>query len=262
MPWHNVPGHEIKSETGETLLHDSVKRDAVSVVKVLLANPHLQIDARNEHGFTALHYACQFASDDCITLLLTHGADIEKKSQKPAPGYTALGLAIVSRRTDLIIKLLNLGADLWLGNHMDSGPTFLHLVVAPELVLQRAHSDRSGQNFLEGVGSLPQNASILEDLVEEQQLEDKFEEIQEDLPLVNARHAHLGTALHLAIENGALDTVTVLLELGADSLITNQHQHTPLESFTNAYTELTCENKRPCRELQLFMEEISQVLKG
>jgi ankyrin repeat protein len=106
MPWYDVPGHQIRNHNGETALHDSVKKDAVSVVRLLLAHPQLDVNKRNEQGFTALHLACQFASNECVTLLLNHGAGIELKSKLPAPGYTALGLATISRRIDLVIQVI------------------------------------------------------------------------------------------------------------------------------------------------------------
>jgi hypothetical protein len=108
MPWYNIPGHQIRRADGETALHDCVKKDAVSVLKEMLDHPGLNVNERNGQGFAALHYACQFASNECVDLLLNHGADIELKSHLPAPGYTALGLATILRRIDLVTRVRSL----------------------------------------------------------------------------------------------------------------------------------------------------------
>lgn len=49
--------------------------------------------------------------------------------------------------------------------------------------------------------------------------------INEVLSLVNARNASGNTPLHWAALNGALDTVKILLERGADPLLTNEAGH-------------------------------------
>jgi hypothetical protein len=105
LPWFGIPGNQIRKDDGETALHECVRKDAVSVLKEMLAHPDLNVNERNERGFTALHYACLFASNECVELLLAHGADIELKSNLPSPGYTALGIVMIARRIDLVIRV-------------------------------------------------------------------------------------------------------------------------------------------------------------
>jgi ankyrin repeat protein len=136
--------------------------------------------------------------------------------------------------------------------------TFLHLAAAPDLVLHNISSEQSLKSFLEGVSTLPQYTSILEELHDEQ-LPEYVLEILQDVSLVNALHPRLGTALHIAVENGDPQVAAMLLEFGADCGIKKQHKLTPLESFKQAYAKVSCEG-RHASQFRLFNEEISLIL--
>jgi hypothetical protein len=124
------------------------------------------------------------------------------------------------------------------------------------------HSPRSAKRSLGGVTCLPQDESVLEELLEEQLPESAIERLQQDVSLLNAQHPLLGTALHVAVENGAPRVAEILLELGADSKIKDQYGHTPLESFKEAYANLELAKGRLLNEFQFYIEEISQILTG
>lgn len=81
------------------------------------------INAQDEHGNTALHFAAKQGHQNIVALLLRRGAqvDVREGSNK----YTPLHVATLNRHTSLISLLLKAGADI---NAQDeNGNTALHL---------------------------------------------------------------------------------------------------------------------------------------
>ena len=67
------------------------------------------LEARNEHGWIPLHCAAGVNDNpDVITLLLEHGADVAARSRN---GWTLLHYAANANKSDVVARLLELGAD-------------------------------------------------------------------------------------------------------------------------------------------------------
>lgn len=110
--WYRIPAHQIKRFDGQTILHEAAKKDAVAVLKTILNHQDISINTINDPGYTALHYACQHASDECVQLLMEHGADVEIPTRDPLIDtfqlrYTALGLLIKARRTEVAAQVIS-----------------------------------------------------------------------------------------------------------------------------------------------------------
>jgi hypothetical protein len=71
------------------------------------------VEARDRHGLTALHWVCA-GSADCARELINRKADLNATSNS---GFTPLMAACVSWRVDTATLLLTAGADPW---HVDS----------------------------------------------------------------------------------------------------------------------------------------------
>jgi ankyrin repeat protein len=110
------------------------------------------------------------------------------------------------------------------------------------------------------ITSLPQDESILEELQEEQLSEVVLERLQQDASLLNAQHPALGTALHVAVENGAPQAVEILLELGVDRNTKDHQALLPLEKFNRKYANATTRKEGTLNKFQLYVEDISQIL--
>lgn len=67
------------------------KRQATTAVLKLLLDCGVSVDARDEHGYTPLHFAVRANREDMVQLLLERGADINAKSYK---GYSVLHCAV------------------------------------------------------------------------------------------------------------------------------------------------------------------------
>ncbi|KAI9512826.1 ankyrin [Russula earlei] len=84
-------------------LHDYAMRDDVVATSAFLrAAQDLDVDGRDEYGYTALHLAADRGNIAIVELLLKHGAD---KTLKDTDGYTAADLANFAQRADIIALL-------------------------------------------------------------------------------------------------------------------------------------------------------------
>jgi len=90
-------------EEGATGLHGYAMRDDVAATSAFLqASEGLDIDGRDEYGYTALHLATDRGNIATVELLLKHGAD---KTLKDTDGYTATELATIAQRPDIVALL-------------------------------------------------------------------------------------------------------------------------------------------------------------
>ena len=77
------------------------------------------INARNEHGVTALMRAAQYGHVKMVRALLEHGADTNiKRNDK----FTALALAAFFGHTEIVRALMEHGADLQAATRYDTSP--------------------------------------------------------------------------------------------------------------------------------------------
>ena len=82
--------------------------DRAYYVQALLDTPGVNIHAKDQDGFTALHWAAWSGMPHSVAMLIKAGLDI---NEKEANGYTPLMLAAL-RGDDAVVKaLLQLGAD-------------------------------------------------------------------------------------------------------------------------------------------------------
>lgn len=82
--------------------------DRAYYVRALLDAPGINIHAKDQDGFTALHWAAWSGMPHSVAMLIKAGLDI---NEKEANGYTPLMLAAM-RGDDTVVKvLLQLGAD-------------------------------------------------------------------------------------------------------------------------------------------------------
>ncbi len=84
-----IPGDEsvdkgmakLKSKTVSILL-EAAASGQLNVIKTLLTNYPVEVDAKNDSGRTALHAACLHGHHQIILWLLGRGADLEHKDDK------------------------------------------------------------------------------------------------------------------------------------------------------------------------------------
>lgn len=106
-------------------------------VNYFLAQPNLDLQAKDKNGFTALHWAAWSGLTECCTLLMNAGLDINQPEDN---GYTPLMLAALRGNDILVGNLLALGADASLKNY--KGQT------AADIAVSHAKAYKSSDTFV------------------------------------------------------------------------------------------------------------------
>ena len=92
--------------------------DVKNVVEFLL-NKGAEVNARNDDGATALHWACYKGYLESARLLLDHGAALEAKDED---NETPLHWASCNNKLDVVKELVQQGADIFAKSEDDKTP--------------------------------------------------------------------------------------------------------------------------------------------
>jgi len=95
----SAPEAEVDGQAATGLHGYAIRDDAAATSAFLDASQGLDIDARDEYGYTALHLATDRGNIATVELLLKHGAD---RTLKDSDGYTAADLATIAQRPDIV----------------------------------------------------------------------------------------------------------------------------------------------------------------
>jgi len=106
----------IKDEIG------SSEKNLYSSVSNLIINEKVNVNALDEDGCSALHYAAEKGKDEIVKLLLKNGANFDLRSKYK---NSALILATINSQAKVVDSLLKAGADVNLTN--DFGESALNL---------------------------------------------------------------------------------------------------------------------------------------
>ena len=108
QPGVNVNIRDRTRYKNTTALMYAAERDSVQCVKILL-DAGADVNAEDKYGQTALTYAVRPYSHDCVNTLLAAGADVNKKNKI---GFRALWYVVHAGRKVYIDVLLDAGADV------------------------------------------------------------------------------------------------------------------------------------------------------
>jgi ankyrin repeat protein len=166
-------------------------RGDVQRVKALI-DAKADVNAKDNHGGTALMEAAFQGHADIVTLLLDKGADIEASNKF---GHTALTLATASRRTDVVKLLLDRGA-----NTEAKGEIFRHTALMEAAI--KGYADIVTLLLDKGANIEAKGSLLAAD--------------ERGNPLLVDLSANV-TPLTLAAANGRADVVKLLLDRGAST---------------------------------------------
>ncbi|XP_022719951.1 uncharacterized protein LOC111277800 [Durio zibethinus] len=110
--------YDVAAEYGHMRLFDALKlgdslclaarKGEVRTIQRLIENGAV-INARDQHGWTALHRASFKGKIDAVRMLIDKGIDVDSKDED---GYTALHCAVESGHTEVVELLIKKGADV------------------------------------------------------------------------------------------------------------------------------------------------------
>ena len=111
---------------GSRSLLEAVQENDLASLDILLGDKSTsQLEDRDQHGFTPLHWAVRMGSPEMTARLIEHGADL---SAKGPIGYTPLHMAVVTRNNNIVPILLEpRSASIVISQHDHDGLTPLHV---------------------------------------------------------------------------------------------------------------------------------------
>ncbi|KAK1926194.1 putative proteolysis and peptidolysis-related protein [Papiliotrema laurentii] len=206
---------------GETIVICSEKASLTispgqpGLVRSILSEDAKAINAKDDDGRTALHWAATTPSLSMTQLLLNYSPDIEAKDSM---GWTALMVASAAAgHYDIVNELLHAGAKVDAIN--EKGQTSLHYAASKGNVQINA-KDRASQFPLHRAATTGSNA-FLQLLLNPPEGRPKTR--------LNGADRAGNTPLHLAVESGHGDAAVILIEAGADRERTNSEGQVPEE---------------------------------
>ncbi|XP_033014243.1 B-cell lymphoma 3 protein [Lacerta agilis] len=173
----------------QTPLHLAVITAQPTLVKLLLSHGASPM-VLDRNGQTALHLACEHDSIHCLQELLDGSPGPLDLEARNFEGFTPLHVAVGTQNRDIILTLLEHGADVDAVDIKSGRSPLLHAVE---------------NDNLEMVELLLQHRAN-----------------------VNAQSYGGNTALHAACGRGLLETLRLLVRNGADGSLKNYHNDTPL----------------------------------
>ena len=96
----------LRGKNGNTPLHLAARGGHEEIVKVLLDQPSVEVDAKDNSGKTALHFACSEGHRKVCQILLNFGADVKAIS---ADKTTPLHSAILNGHSEVARVILKRG---------------------------------------------------------------------------------------------------------------------------------------------------------
>jgi ankyrin repeat protein len=221
---------DARERLGQTALMWAAAEGHAAVVRTLMdagADVHAMLDS----GFTAFFFAVRGGHLDAVRVFLAAGADVSAMMQRPAragrgrPGasISPLLLAVQNGHYELAIALIEAGAD---PNDARTGFTPLHTVA---MVRRPDSSDSSDPAPPAGAGSFS-SADFVREIVKRGAKVNL--RLPTGTPKQPATWSSVGsegaTPFLFAADRGDLALMRLLLDLGADPLLSNFEGTTPL----------------------------------
>lgn len=217
-----VGGADVKAkdeERGQTALMWAAAEGNTAAVEMLIEFG-ADIHAVSKGGFTALLFAVREGKPDVVRALLKAGADVNEMLQKPSrqAGTSAMSLAVANAHFELAAMLLDVGAD---PNAAGQGWTALHTIT-----WIRHPGYASNDPAPEGSGNMSSIEFVKKIVAKGADVNAKMtKRTNVGLSSLNTMGA---TPFLLAARTGDAELMRLLAKLGADPLIPNSDNTTPL----------------------------------
>ena len=257
---------ESRERLGQTALMWAAAEGHTAVVRALI-DAGADINATLDSGFKAFFFAVRGGHIDTVRAFLAAGVDVNAMMQRPARAGTGRGrpgaargvstsplmLAVQNGHFELAIALIDAGAD---PNDVRTGFTPLHTIA---MVRRPDSSDSSDPAPPAGLGRLS-SADFVREIVK-RGAKVNFR-LPEDAPKQPDTWSSVGSAgatpFLFAADRGDLPLMRLLLKLGADPLLPNLDNTTPLMAAagvgTNEPQEEAGEESEAVEAVKLLLE--------
>ena len=220
----------------EDFLNAAAAGDIRLIRKLVFANPSIAKTCVDGNGKSALHRAARHGQADVVALLLHHGADVNVLSMRKhrSPLYEACSKGYL-----LVVSLLiSAGADINSNENRGRTPLYVaslnnHSEVVSELLDKGADyhlRDDNGKNAI-CAAAVTGSTSVLHVLLHHPRVKG------EENVLVNTKDIFGRMPMHYACIDGAVASVALLLNHGADGYL-EEEAFTPNEGFNTALLPL------------------------
>lgn len=234
-------------DDGNTLLHISVNRKSLNLLKILKNSNEFYSNIKNKDGDTPLNLAVKNNCSDIVAFLIENGADFritndagisplilanEKNSEqifksllfkvdineKDKDGNTLLHFAVQNKLINLSFFLINKGANILEENNNGDTPFSLSQTINLKEIetLMRSRIDEDLRNLNQVIKNNSLNE--LKDLLRNSYI----------LKFIDSVNDDGDTPITCAIQNGAFECLKPLVFKGADLDLANQDGETPL----------------------------------
>jgi ankyrin repeat protein len=219
-----------RDRLGQTALMWAAAEGHTAIVRALI-DAGADVDATLDSGFKAFHFALRGGHLDTVRAFLKAGAYVNAMMQRSAgarrggprgPGASPLMLAVQNGHYELAIALIDAGAD---PNDIRTGFTPLHMVA---MVRRPDSSDSSDPAPPVGLGRLSSADFVREIVKRGAKVNFRLPEGAPKQPSWSSVGSAGATPFLIAADRGDIALMRLLLELGADPLLPNLNNTTPL----------------------------------
>ncbi|MFN7921562.1 MAG: ankyrin repeat domain-containing protein [Bryobacteraceae bacterium] len=216
-----------RERLGQTALMWAAAEGHTAVVKALIEAGD-DVKATVDSGFTPFLFAVRGGHLDTVRAFMAAGADVKmlvrRQGRFGGPrAFTPLSLAIQNGHFDLAVALIDAGAD---PNDVRTGLTPLHMMAG---LRKPDSSDISDPAPASGAGRLSSLDFVREIVKRGAKVNFQLPQGSPKLPNTSSSIGTEGaTAFLLAADRGDIALMKLLLELGADPLLANADNTTPL----------------------------------
>jgi ankyrin repeat protein len=188
----------------------------LKMAKGVLSKDPDSANLKSKGGFTPIHLASANGHVKVVKLLIEGGAELNARNQD---GATPMIKAVQGKHLEVVEMLIREGADVNLQDDTGNNPLLLALdesipeIAAILIPIAKMKVKTKG-------GSTPLHMAVSRETGSVGPL------LERGVP-VNAQDNRGWTALHMAASSGDSETVSLLLEKGADPTIKNKREETP-----------------------------------
>ncbi|KAF6776729.1 hypothetical protein AHF37_03530 [Paragonimus kellicotti] len=214
-----------KNNDGVQPIHLAAEMNFVDGLKLLLVQSNIDVEAEDERGSTPIHYCCTVDSNECLQILLDHGANIYHKN---AFGDSSIHVAMFQSATKCARLLFECEASRTCRDSLVTPTT----TAGPRLLIEPPAPKSTG--LLARLISKEKRTSSCSNLSIISGVSDYDPEL-----LINLTDCEGFTPLHMAVSSGNLELVKICLLQRADILAKDLTGQIPLH-FACARGDLDC----------------------